>query len=138
VLHPFLDLTPDGVLPIEESGIVKADEELAVGRVRIVGPRHRADPAHMRFGVEFGLEVGLVRSAHAGAVGAAALGHEARDHAVKLDPVIEPLVCQLDDPRDVAGGQIGAQLDLHIAAAAERKGKVLGHFRVTPAVCQPI
>jgi hypothetical protein len=27
----------------------------------------------------------------------------------------------------VAGGQIGAQLDLHITARAERKGKVFGH-----------
>jgi hypothetical protein len=47
--------------------------------------------------------------------------------AVELDPVVEPFADQFGDPGDVAGGQIGAQLDLHIAARAERKGKVFGH-----------
>ena len=32
ILHAFDDLAPDGVLVIQERGIVEADEELAIGR----------------------------------------------------------------------------------------------------------
>ena len=51
---------------------------------------------------------------------------------MELDPVVEPFADQFLDPRDVAGGQIGAQLDLDVAgltaAGVEREGeKFVGH-----------
>lgn len=39
-VHALGDLAPDGVLIVKEASIVKADEELAVGAVRLIGPRH--------------------------------------------------------------------------------------------------
>ena len=82
---PDDDLAPDRVLAVEEAGVVEADEELRIGRVRTrrAGHRHRA--AHMRLGVELRLEVRIFRSARAGPVRAAGLGHEAVDHPVKDD-----------------------------------------------------
>ncbi len=35
IFHAALDLAPDGILIVEEAGVVEADEELAVGAVRI-------------------------------------------------------------------------------------------------------
>jgi len=40
MLHPALDLAPDGILTVQEAGIVEADEELAVGAVRVLRARH--------------------------------------------------------------------------------------------------
>jgi hypothetical protein len=67
--------------------------------------------------VELGLQVRLVAAAGAGAVGATALRHEAGDHAVELDAIVEAFAGQLLDARDMAGGQIGAQLDDNVAGA---------------------
>ena len=50
----------DRVLVIEEGGIIETDEKLAVGRVRIGRPCHRAYAAHMRFLGELCLKVGLL------------------------------------------------------------------------------
>src|SRR5262249_56721584 len=36
-VHAVHDLAPDGVLPVEEGGVGKADEELAVGAVGMLG-----------------------------------------------------------------------------------------------------
>lgn len=81
----------------------------------------------MRLVVEFGLQVRFWRAAHPGAIGAAALGHEARDNPVELHTVVKAFVSKLDNPRNMAGGQVRAQLDFDVAAAAEREGKVFGH-----------
>src|SRR5512141_1472434 len=43
MLHAALDLTPNGVLVVEEASVVEADEELAVGAVGILGASHRAN-----------------------------------------------------------------------------------------------
>jgi len=80
----------------------------------------------VRFGVEFGLEIGELTAAHAGAGGVAALGHEARDHAVELHAIVEAFAGKLGDPPDVAGGEIRAQLDHDVAAARKGKGEGLG------------
>ena len=74
MLHPALDLTPHGILAVEETGVAKADEELAVRAVRGRRPRHRAGAADMRLGAELGLEVGQLGSAGAGPGRVAALG----------------------------------------------------------------
>ena len=89
MLHAALDLAPDGVLLVEEAGVVEADEELAVGAVRVLRARHRAGAADVRLVAELGLEVGKLAAAHAGAGRVAALGHEAGDHAVEHDAVVE-------------------------------------------------
>src|SRR6185503_7144046 len=49
IIHPALDLAPDSILAVEEAGVVEADEELAVGAVRIGLARHRRRAADMRF-----------------------------------------------------------------------------------------
>ena len=58
---------------------------------------------------------GFFEPPDAGAGGIAALGHEARDHAVEDHAVVEAFARQFLDPRHVAGGQVGAQLDGHRA-----------------------
>ena len=67
---------------------------------------------------ELGRQVRLVGAAAAGAGRIAGLGHEARDHAMEDDAVVEALARQLLDPGDVLGREIGAQLD-HDAAVVE-------------------
>src|SRR6202035_4687849 len=57
VLHARGHLAPHRVLLVEERGIVEADEKLAIARIGIGGARHRGGAAHMRLGVEFGLEL---------------------------------------------------------------------------------
>ncbi len=60
----------------------------------------------MRLGVEFGLEIGLLAAAHAGAGRVAALRHKARNHTVEDDALVKARARQFDDPLDMAGGQI--------------------------------
>src|SRR5690606_26248697 len=48
VLPALGELAPHGVLAVEEAGIVEADEELAGGRVRVLGAGHGAGAAQMR------------------------------------------------------------------------------------------
>src|SRR5438552_1680655 len=86
VLHAFDDLAPHGVLLVEETGVVEADEELAVGAVRVLRARHRGGAAHMRLGIELGRQVRIARPAGAGAVRASGLRHEAVDDAMEHDP----------------------------------------------------
>src|SRR5690606_30039047 len=91
--HAGRHLAPDRVLLIEEAGVVEANEELAVGGVRIVGARHRAHAAHMWLSAELLLQVWLRGAAGAVEIPAVtALRHEALDNAVKRDSVIEALV----------------------------------------------
>src|SRR5690606_18433992 len=101
VLHALDHLAPDRVLAVEEAGIVEADEELAVGAVRVRGAGHGADAAHVRLGREFLLQVRLRGARGAGAGRVAALGHEARDDAVEDDAVVEAFRGQLGDLPDV-------------------------------------
>ena len=94
---------------------------------------------------ELGLEVGLVRTAHAGAAGVeilaaalaefhvAGLRHEAVDDAVEHDAVIGAFARQFLDARDMAGRQIGQQFDDDIALGRLHDQRVLavldlGHF----------
>ena len=76
---------------------------------------------------EFGLQVRLVRAAHAGADGlkrlaaglaeldVAGLRHEAVDDAVEDDAVIGAFAGQFLDAGDMAGRQVGQQLDDDLA-----------------------
>src|SRR5688500_15752713 len=119
MLHAFDDLAPDRVLAVEEAALVQADEELAVGAVRVAGPRHRGGTADMGLAAELGAKVGLGRAAGAGAGRIAALRHEAVDDPVEGDAVVKPLFGELANARDMAGGEIGPQADDDVAAAVE-------------------
>src|SRR5262249_11358186 len=137
ILHALDHLAPYGVLPVEEGRIVKADEELAVGAVRVLCTRHGAHSAHVRLGVELGGKVGIVRAAGAGAFGAAGLRHEAVDDAVEDNAVVEALARQRLDALDVLGRQVRAQGDDHIALGRVHDECVLwvfdgGHVFQTP------
>src|SRR3546814_15060350 len=83
-----------------------ADEELAVGRVRVRRTRNGANAPDVRLGGKFRLQVGLLRSAHAGARGIAALRHEAVDHPVKQNAVVKAFAGQfLDRSEERRGGK---------------------------------
>ena len=139
MLHAADNLAPDGILPVKECGVVETDEKLAVGGVRIIGPRHRANATHMRFGIEFLREIRLGRSAHAGAVGTAALRHEAGYDAVEFDAVVKAFTGQFLDPRDMIWGKIGAQFDDDIAAVEAEGEGFVGHdgFLESDAITSP-
>src|SRR5690606_38805363 len=100
IFHAFDHFAPDGVLVVEEAGILEADEELAVRAVRILRTRHRTDAANVRFAVEFCGKVGKLAAAHARSRRIAALRHEAGDHAVKDDAIVEAFARELADPLD--------------------------------------
>src|SRR5882672_6993468 len=110
VLHAGRDLAPDRVLTVEERSIVEADEELAVAGIRARGAGHRGGAAHMRFLVEFGLQL-LAGTAGAGAVRAAGLRHKTFDHAMEHDAVVKSFAHQFLDPGDVARRQVGTHFD---------------------------
>src|SRR5690242_1960313 len=86
VFHALDHLAPHRVLVVEEAGFIEADEKLAVTGIGIAGARHRYRPAHVRFAVEFRLEL-LSGSTGAGAVRAPRLCHEAIDDTVEYDTV---------------------------------------------------
>src|SRR3546814_4074601 len=48
MFHAVGHFTPDGILPVQESRVTKADEELAVGRVRVRRTRHGANAPDVR------------------------------------------------------------------------------------------
>src|ERR1700688_2734874 len=106
ILHARRHFAPDGVLVVEERGIIEADEELAVGGIRAGGAGHRGGAAQMRLLVELRLEL-LAGAAGAGALRTAGLRHEPFDHAMEHDAVVKSLANQFLDPRDVTGCKIG-------------------------------
>src|SRR5260221_7563976 len=110
VFHARGDLAPDRVFAVEEGRRREADEELAVGAVRVVGARHRDGAANVLFLAELGGEL-LSGAAGAGALGIAGLRHEAVDDAVEDDAVVEAVARQLLDPRDGLRREIGAHFD---------------------------
>ncbi len=124
ILHAGRDLAPDGVLVVEETGIVETDEELAVAGVRVGGARHRGGAAHMRLLVELGLQL-LAGTAGAGALRAAGLGHEAIDHAMEHDAVVEALPHQFLDACHMVGRKVGTHLDGHGALGGLQNQSVL-------------
>src|SRR6266404_3110021 len=114
ILHALGDFPPRRILAVEETGIVEADEELAVAGVRALGARHRDGATHMRLAIELGLEL-LAGAAGSGALGASGLRHESLDDAVKNHAVVEPIAHQLLDARHMPGREVGPHLDHHLA-----------------------
>jgi len=62
----------------------------------------------------------------AGAGGIAALRHEARDHAVEHDAVVETAVGELGDALDMAGCEVRPKLDDDVAAGRKGKRQAVG------------
>src|SRR5713226_4563013 len=75
-LHPRGDLAPDGVLAVEEGRRREADEELAVGAVGRLRPRHRGGAADVVRLAELGRQM-LPGPARPGSGRIAGLRHEA-------------------------------------------------------------
>ena len=94
--------------------------------------RHGAHAAHVRLGVELGVEVAELGAAGAGAVRAAGLGHEALDDAVEDDAVVEAFARQRLDALDVLGREIGPQRDDDLALRGVHDERVLGVFDGAP------
>ena len=120
--HPAID----GILAIQEMVVLEIDEELAVGRVRVLRPGRAQRAAVMRQAREFGRQVRQVRATrartarivvvfHIGVFHVAGLGHEAVDHAVKGHIVVFPGAGQFLHPRGMFGGHVGQQFDHHRA-----------------------
>ena len=97
------------------------DEELAAGGVGGHGAGHGQ---HAPVVDQVVLEAvsgelpldGVAGAAHAGAVGAAALDHEAGDNPVEDQAVVVALLDQADEIVDRVGGHVGVELRLHDAA----------------------
>ena len=115
IVHAFNHFAPDGVLVVEETRVVKADEELAVRAVRVLRARHRTDAADMRLAAELLRQVGKLATTHAGARGVAALRHEAGNYAVEDDAVVKALFRQRRNALDMQRSKVGTQADDNIA-----------------------
>ncbi len=115
IFHALGDLAPNGVLLVEEAGIIEADEKLRIRGIRILRTRHGADAADMRLGVEFSLDIGIIGTTHASAIRTAGLRHEAIDHTVEDDAIVELLSHQLLDMGNMAGCKIRAHGNDHAA-----------------------
>uniref|UniRef100_A0A0C1QMA9 Uncharacterized protein n=1 Tax=Tolypothrix bouteillei VB521301 TaxID=1479485 RepID=A0A0C1QMA9_9CYAN len=116
VLHPFDDVAPQRVLAGEAAAAVaEADEELAVGAVRVAGAGGADAAPLIDFLAEFRRQIPILGAARAGTRRVTRLRHEAVDHAVPLDAVVEALAGELFHPLDVLRRQVGAHGDEHPA-----------------------
>jgi hypothetical protein len=119
MLHAGHDAAEHRIFAVHRHARHEHDVELAVGAVRLLGPRHRDGAAQVRQIVELGGQVRQVGRAVAGAQRIAALGHEAFDDAVEGEAVVEAAAGQRLDPLDMAGRVVRAQLDHHAAAVRQ-------------------
>src|SRR4029077_12686202 len=102
----FDHLAPNRVLVVEEAGVVKADEKLTVPGIGTTSACHRDRTADMGLTIEFGLEL-LSRPAGPRALRASRLCHEAVNHAVEHNAIVEPVLDEFLDARDVTRRKIG-------------------------------
>ena len=115
-------------------GLLHHDEELAAGGV---GPHGAGHGQHTAVMLKVVLEAvlaeltldGVAGAAHAGALGVAALDHEAGDDPVEDQAVVKALVHQRNEVVDGVGGDVGVQLGLHDAAVFHLEGndRILCH-----------
>ena len=102
-------------------GVGVHDEELAARGVGGGGTRH-AENAPLVLQVvldavekELALDA-VAGAAHAGALGAAALNHEAGDDSVEDQTIIKMVIAQVDEVADALGRFVGIQLAFDDAA----------------------
>src|SRR5262245_3601426 len=116
--HPLHHLAEDGVLAVEPGRRDESEEELApVGAGS--GVRHREEPGLvvLHLGVEL---AGVLVAGAAGAAAEwiAALRHEAADHAMEGNAIVEAELRQVDRARDVHRRDL--RQELHLQAADVR------------------
>lgn len=136
------DLAKGGVLAVQMGGLLHHNEKLAAGGVGIIGPGHGENALVV---LEVVLEaVGgeltgdlVARAAGAGAVGVAALDHEAGDAAVEDEPVVKTGLDQGDKVVDGVGGDLGIELGGHLGAVFHLEGDdgILSHGKHVLSSC---
>ena len=116
-IHAACHLAKGGVLAVQVLGVGVHDEELASRGVGGGGTGHAEDAPLMLEVVFHAVEEELsldavARAAHAGALGAAALDHEAGDAPVEDQAVVVVVACQVDEVVNALGSLVGVQLAL--------------------------
>ena len=109
-IHAGSDLAEGGVLAIQMLGILVHDKELGAGRV---GGRGTGHGKHATLVLEFILHAvkeefaldAVAWAAHAGAIRATALDHEAGDHTVEDQTVIVIMFGQIDEIGNALGSR---------------------------------
>jgi len=120
-IHALRHLAEGGVLAVEELAVLMHDEELAAGGVGGLRSGHGQNAALVREVVlhavelEFALDA-VAGTAHAGAVGAAALDHEAGDDPVEDEAVVKALVRKGDEVAHALRRLFGIELGDDLAA----------------------
>ena len=110
-----------GILPVEMRRVLVHDKELRTRRIRLHRARHGDDTARVFerifHAVRRKLPLDLIAgTAHTGAGRITALNHEARNHAVKNQSVIETVICQFHKVRHRNRCGFGIKLQRHHAA----------------------
>ena len=143
-VHALEHLAEGRVLAVEELAVGVHDEELASGGVRRLRTRHGQHAALMREVVLDAVELELAldavaRAAHAGAVRAAALDHEAGNDPVEDQAVVEALVCQRDEVADALRRFLGIQLTDDLSAVFHGNGRNgICHLSYLPFIARSI
>ena len=137
-LHAGGHLAEAGVLHVEMLGILVHDEELGAAGVGGGGTGHGQNAALVLQVVLDAVEEELALdavagAAHAGALGAAALDHEAGDDTVEDQAIVVALVCQRDEIIDTLGCLLGVQLAGDDAAVFHGDGKSRIHISNAPS-----
>ena len=126
-LHALNDLAKGGVAAVQVGGLVHHDEELAAGGIGVHGPGHGQHPPVVGQVIlesilgELPLD-GVARTAHAGALGTAALDHKAGDAAVEDQAVVKALLDQGNEVVHAVGSRLGVELRLHDGAVFHLNG----------------
>ena len=126
-LHALGHLPERGIFPVQVGGGGHHNEELTSGGVGVHGPGHGQHAPLVgqvvceAVGGELPLDA-VARTAGTGALGVAALDHEAGDAAVEGQAVIKPLLNQGDEIVDGIRRFVRVELGLHHAAALHLNG----------------
>src|SRR5690606_36425486 len=114
-IHPADDLAEHGVLVVEPRRLVESDEELRAAGIRTrIGHRQYARAVVSKLRVELVLDL-VAGAARSSTLRAAALNHEAGDHAVKREPVEVSLLDEVDEVLRGHRRTILEQLDAEVA-----------------------
>ena len=136
------NLAEGGVLAVQMGGLLHHDEKLAAGGVGIIGPGQGENALVVlevvveAVGGELAGDL-VARATGAGAVGVAALDHEAGDAAVEDEPVVKTGLDQRDEVVDGVGGDLGIELGGHLGAVFHLEGDdgILSHGKHVLSVC---
>ena len=120
-VHAGSHLAEGGVLAVQVLGVGVHDEELAARGVGGGGTRHAENAPFVLQVVLDAVEKELALdavagAAHAGALGAAALNHEAGNDSVEDQTIIKMVIAQVDEVADALGRFVGIQLAFDDAA----------------------